>query len=322
MALRTSATDAAHAIDATDATDATSAPDATQQTQPIHEVSDPMARRNLRLLKPGEYRPDWSQAARGGGISPIFLALVAAFAASGIALYKGYGSDRAGVFIFVLCGWLISLCLHEFMHAAAAYWGGDHTVAQKGYLRLDPRVYGHPVLTFVLPIFFLLIGGLPLPGGAVSVESHRLRGKWKDSLVSASGPAVNVMFSVVLIAVLKTWGPYVAWFPGVPVAPGGAFWAALTFLAYIQVASAILNLLPIPGLDGYGIIEPFLSYEWRRIGAQIAPYGILLVFVLLYALGPDRNFIANWSQDILNGRTPINGEYYGYHLFKFWSNDF
>jgi Zn-dependent protease len=278
-----------------------------------------MARTNLRLLKPGEYRPDWSQSARGGGISPIFLALVAGFAASGVALYKGYGSDRAGVFIFVFAGWLISLCLHEFMHAAAAYWAGDHTVAGKGYLRLDPRLYGHPVLTFVLPLFFLLIGGLPLPGGAVAIESHRLRGKWKDSLVSASGPAVNVVFSVVLIAVLKIWGPGYIWYPGEP-PHGAAFWSALTFLAYIQVASAILNLLPIPGLDGYGIIEPFLSYDWRRMAAQIAPYGIVIVFVLLYALGPDRNFIANWAHDILNGRSPQNGEYFGYHLFRFWGS--
>ncbi|NUP50974.1 MAG: site-2 protease family protein [Catenulispora sp.] len=278
-----------------------------------------MARKNLRLVA-GEYRPDWSQSARGGPISPIFLALVAGFVASGIALYRGFGSDRAGVFIFVLCGWLVSLCLHEFMHAAAAYWGGDHTVAGKGYLRLDPRLYGHPVLTFVLPLFFLLIGGLPLPGGAVSIESHRLRGKWKDSLVSAAGPAVNIVSSVVLLVVLNTWGP--GWIytvnPAVP--EHSAFWSALTFLAYIQVASAILNLLPIPGLDGYGIIEPFLSYEWRRMAAQIAPYGILLVFALLYALGPDRNFIANWTSDILDGHVPVNGEFYGYHLFRFWGS--
>ncbi|MEY9856745.1 Zn-dependent protease [Catenulispora sp. GAS73] len=277
-----------------------------------------MARKNLRLIKPGEYRPDWSQSARGGGVSPIFLALVAGFAASGFALYKGYGSNRAGVFIFVLCGWLISLCLHEFMHAAAAYWGGDHTVARKGYLRLDPRVYGHPVLTFVLPLFFLLVGGLPLPGGAVAIESHRLRGKWKDSLVSAAGPAVNVVFSIVLLVVLNTWGPHWIFTPTVP--DHAALWSALTFLAYIQIASAILNLLPIPGLDGYGIIEPFLSADWRRIGAQIAPYGILIVFALLYALGPDRNFIARWAHDILDPNSPPNGYFYGYNLFKFWGS--
>ncbi|WP_344655749.1 site-2 protease family protein [Catenulispora subtropica] len=274
-----------------------------------------MARNNLRLVA-GEYRPDWSQQARGGPVSPIFLALIAGSFASGIALYRGFGSDRAGVFIFVLCGWLVSLCLHEFMHAAAAYWGGDHTVANKGYLRLDPRFYGHPVLTFILPLFFLLIGGLPLPGGAVSIESHRLRGKWKDSLVSASGPAVNVAFSVILLIILNTWGP--GWIYTTAVPDHAAFWSALTFLAYIQVASAILNLLPIPGLDGYGIIEPFLSYEWRRMAAQIAPYGILIVFALLYALGPDRNFIANWAHDILDGHVPVNGEYFGYHLFRFW----
>ena len=274
-----------------------------------------MAPTKLRLA-PGDYRPDWSVQTRGG-ISPIFLGLVAGFLASGVALWRGFGSDKAGVFIFVFCGWMISLCLHEFMHAVAAYWGGDHTIAGKGYLRLDPRRYGHPVLTFALPLFFLLMGGLPLPGGAVLVESHRLRGKWKDSLVSLAGPAVNVVFSVVLLAVLKAVGP--VWIDSPSDPAHAAFWSALTFLAFVQVASAILNLLPIPGLDGYGILEPFLSPEWRRMGRQIAPYGILIVFALLYALGPQRNFIATWTWHIVDAFAPTNGYFFGYNLFKFWS---
>src|SRR5260221_2808454 len=121
-----------------------------------------MARTNIRLV--GEYRPDWSPSARGP-ISPLFLVIVAGFVASGVAWWQGLGSDKAGVFLFVLCGWLLSLCLHEFMHAVAAYWGGDHTVAAKGYLRLDPLRYGHPLLTFILPVVFLFLGGIPLPGG-------------------------------------------------------------------------------------------------------------------------------------------------------------
>ena len=43
------------------------------------------------------------------------------------------------------------------------------------------------------------------------------------------------------------------------------------------------------------------------MAAQIAPYGILIVFVLLYALGPDKNFIANWAHDILDPHSPVNG---------------
>jgi Zn-dependent protease len=51
--------------------------------------------------------------------------------------------------------------------------------------------------------------------------------------------------------------------------PRAAFWAALTFLAYLQFAAALLNLCPIPGLDGYGMAEPYLPEGIRRVGARL-----------------------------------------------------
>ena len=271
-----------------------------------------MARSKLRLV--GDHRPDWSAEARGP-ISPIFLALIAGFIASGVALWRGFGSDRAGTFIFVLTGWLISLCLHEFMHAAAAYWGGDHTVAGKGYLRLDPMRYGHPVLTFILPMVYLLIGALPLPGGAVMIENHRLRSKFRDSMTSLAGPAANIVSAGILLTVLAVADPAYQFGNHL------AFWSALSFLAYLQVATAILNLIPIPGLDGYGVIEPYLSGEWRRLGNQIRPYGLLIMFLLLFALPQTRHLISNWSIDIMTAvGAPTGWVGLGQFLFQFWKN--
>ena len=274
-----------------------------------------MARTNLRLL-PGEYRPDWSRSARGP-ISPFFLALVAGFVASGIAMWEGFGSYRAGAVIFVVCGWLITLCLHEFMHSASAYWGGDHTVAEKGYLRLDPMRYGHPLLTFILPVFYLFVGLLPLPGGAVLIEQGRLRSRAKRSLVSAAGPAVNIVAAAILLIVLHFGNVFTSHSAG-----QAAFWASMAFLASLQVATAILNLLPIPGLDGYGIIEPWLSYEWRRIGDQIRPYGLLIMFALLFAIPSTRNQLSTWSSDIvrLAGDGLDYVAYVGSGLFQFWKH--
>jgi Zn-dependent protease len=273
-----------------------------------------MARTQLRLL-PGEYQPDWSASARGP-ISPIFLALVAGFAASGAALWQGFGSDRAGVFIFVVCGWLITLCLHEFMHAVAAYWGGDHTVAAKGYLRLDPTRYGHPLLTFILPVVYLLMGGLPLPGGAVLIENHRVRSKLKTSLVSLAGPAVNIAASVILLVALHVGGTGFA-------RDHFALWAALAFLAFLEIATAILNLIPIPGLDGYGVIEPWLGREGRRLGDQIRPYGLLIMFALLFAVPSTRHLIGDWTYNVMDAtgnELTKYGAAVGSSLFQFWRN--
>lgn len=277
-----------------------------------------MSRQTIRLL-PGEYRPEWSSAEDQGGISPIFLALVAGFVASGVALYEGYGSNKLGVFLFVFCGWMITLCLHEFMHALAAYTGGDRTVKGKGYLRLDPLRYGHPLLTFILPLLFLFLNGIPLPGGAVMIETHRLRGRARDSLVSAAGPAINVVSAAIMLTVIKVWAPSEILSP--TETPHGAFWAGLTFLAYLQVASAILNLIPIPGLDGYGIVEPWLSHDLRRLGQQAAPFGLLIAFGLLFSVPATRDLFSNTAQKIMDDfDAPAYWQYWGLGLFKFWTN--
>jgi Zn-dependent protease len=236
-----------------------------------------------------------------------------------VALYRGFGDARIGVFLFVFCGWLVTLCLHEFMHALFAYHGGDHTVKDKGYLRLDPLRYGHPLLTFVIPLVFLFLNGIPLPGGAVMIESHRLRGRLKDSLVSAAGPAVNVVAGLILLTVIKTAAPPVIYSPTEPAHAG--FWSAMTLLAYLQVASAILNLIPVPGLDGYGIVEPWLSYDLRKLGRQVMPFGLLIVFALLFSVPTTRDWFVNGSDRIMRAfGEPVDGQYWGFTMFKFWSS--
>jgi Zn-dependent protease len=279
-------------------------------------VEDEVAKARLRKrLTPG--RPSAGRRERGhrGGISKIFLGLLALTAVSGWTLWAGIGPAAVSVFVFVLSGWLVTLCLHEFFHAYTAHRGGDDSVAGKGYLNLDPRKYGHPVLTLLIPLIVLVIGGIPLPGGAVMIESHRLRNRFRDALVSAAGPAVNIVAAIVLLIVVSTAGPD---FIVSLEQPHAAFWAGLTFLAYLQVATAILNLMPVPGLDGWGIIDPYLPDSARRAGDKVKPYGFILLFLLLM-LPPFRSafgFACAFFLDL--AQAPINGVYFGYDLFRFW----
>jgi len=245
----------------------------------------------------------------------IFVGLVVTAIASGLLLWAELTPASVTVFVFVLSAWLVTLCLHEFCHALMAHRRGDHTVADKGYLTLDIRRYGHPLLTFVLPVLFLIMGGLPLPGGAVMVETHRLRGRFGSAMVSAAGPAVNIVAAAILLLVVSTAGPEFMFGLGEPHA---AFWAALTFLAYLEVVTAILNLIPVPGIDGYGIIEPFLPLSARRTGERIKPYGLVLLFLLMIL--PPVRAAFTWATDLIvdGSGAPINGVYYGYVLFQFY----
>src|ERR1700757_3197458 len=105
--------------------------------------------------------------------SPIFLAIVGLTACGG-ALAWWDGADLgalayAAVFIFVIAGWVVSLCLHEFGHAFTAWRFGDRDIALRGYLDLDPRRYVSPVWSIVVPIAITAIGGVGPPRGAGGV---------------------------------------------------------------------------------------------------------------------------------------------------------
>ena len=90
----------------------------------------------------------------------IFLAIVAITAAGGALAWQAGANDDeplayVGVFTFVIAGWVVSLCLHEFAHAFTAWRFGDHDVAVRGYLTLNPFKYTHPLLSLVFPVLFI-----------------------------------------------------------------------------------------------------------------------------------------------------------------------
>ena len=207
-------------------------------------------------------------------LSIRFLILLAGFTGFGAALYLGVSRANALVVAFVVLGWIVSLCLHESSHALAAYFGGDRSVETRGYLSLDPMAYAQPMLTFGLPVLFVLLGGVGLPGGAVFIERLSLRSRWWDSLVSAAGPLANAIF-LAAIAI-----PF--WLDWPMKGGGGAFWNALAFLGYLQATALALNLLPIPGFDGFGIIRPHLPNDMQLQADRFAAISGLLLLALIF----------------------------------------
>lgn len=173
-------------------------------------------------------------------------------------------------FIVVLIGWIVSLTLHEFSHAFVAFRGGDFTVRDKGYLTFNPLKYTHPVYSILLPLGFLLLGGIGLPGGVVYIETWRLYSRKWETAVSLAGPFSNLLLAVVLGSLLRF----------APLSDTG-IWPGLAFLALLQVTAALFNLLPVPPFDGYGALRPHLSAEMRgRMDsfAQVSMWVVLAVF--------------------------------------------
>ncbi|MEM8638921.1 MAG: tetratricopeptide repeat protein [Cyanobacteria bacterium P01_G01_bin.54] len=172
--------------------------------------------------------------------------------------------------IFIVFGYLFSLCLHEFGHALCAYYGGDESVKEKGYLTFNLFKYTHSQFSLVLPLIFLLLGGFALPGGAVYINHNQLKSRLWKSAVSFAGPLANILF-VLLLSI-----PFMGQAPSLYTS--SEFWAAWSYLIYIEVSLTIFNLLPIPPLDGYGIFEPWLPTHIQALFNKIRPYGIWIVF--------------------------------------------
>ena len=214
-------------------------------------------------------------------ISPVFLALVAATAGSGALLWFDVLPTGTGVITitFVTAGWITSLCVHEFGHALVAYLGGDRSVVGYGYLSLNPLRYTNILLSIAMPVAFLLLGGIGLPGGAVYINRSALRSKRWDSAVSVAGPAGTLLCGL-LIAI-----PYLTRNPDFWVSHL-AFFGALAFLGFIEAIALVLNLLPIPGLDGFGIIRPWLPYSIQDLANRYGQMAIIGVFIVLFFVAP------------------------------------
>jgi Zn-dependent protease len=211
-------------------------------------------------------------------------------------------------FIIVLLGWIFSLCLHEFSHAAVAYLGGDTTVREKGYLTFNPLKYTHPVYSILLPLLFLALGGIGLPGGAVYIETWRLRSRAWKSAVSLAGPAANLLMAIVLSIGLSA----------APLSRDG-IWPALCFLAFLQISALVLNLIPLPPFDGFGAVEPYLPERVRAGLAQVSNLLPWAVFFLLWYVPEVYNTF--WTlvislTDALN--VPLDLVQLGLRDFRFW----
>ena len=102
--------------------------------------------------------------------------------------------------------------------------------------------------------------------------------QWR-SLASAAGPVSNLLF-----AILIGW-PFLIFRDS---APGGTeqFWAALAFLVFVELSAVVLNLIPIPPFDGFGIIAPWLSIEIRILANRLGMLPLLVLFFLLWQGGP------------------------------------
>lgn len=172
---------------------------------------------------------------------------------------------------------LFAITLHEVAHGWVAKLLGDRTAEQQGRLSLNPLKHIDPVGTLLVPglllVFSQFIFGWAKP---VPVDWGRLRNPRRDvGWVAAAGPAANLAMTVfwILIAKLAIYlNSALVSRPMIFMAAAGVF---------INIALMLLNLLPLPPLDGGRILSSLLSPRMAMKYALIEPYGFIILLVLI-----------------------------------------
>jgi Zn-dependent protease len=183
---------------------------------------------------------------------------------------------------------LFAITIHEAAHGYVARHFGDMTAYQQGRISLNPLRHIDPVGTILLPILTLWLGGI-LFGWAkpVPVNFSALRRPKQDMLwVALAGPAVNLLMALF-------WG---IWIKVALMSPESYYAEPLMEMAQlgvkINVVLMVLNLLPLPPLDGGRIAISLLPHRLAMKLASIEPYGMFILIglaftpVLSWVLGP------------------------------------
>ncbi|MBT9163789.1 MAG: putative zinc metalloprotease Rip2 [Chloroflexi bacterium] len=169
---------------------------------------------------------------------------------------------------------LFSIVIHEVAHGAMAYYLGDPTAKYAGRLTLNPIRHLDPIGSILVPLFLVIIGS-PLFGWAkpVPFNPYYLRDRRYGSLkVAIAGPASNLLIALVFGLLIRSF-PDLAGFPAI----------FLSAIVFVNILLAVINLMPIPPLDGSHILFTFLPSSMQRLRVMFSRYGfvILVIFIVV-----------------------------------------
>jgi len=181
---------------------------------------------------------------------------------------------------------IFAITLHEVAHGWAASKLGDQTALMLGRLSLNPIKHIDPIGTIVVPIALLVMGGFVFGWAkAVPVDTRNFKNPAADmAKVAVAGPAANLLMAIFWAIIAKTGTILQTSIPDV-----GTYLIYTGFAGVsINLILLVLNLIPIPPLDGSRVLSAFLPKKLAWQYNQIAPYGffILIGMMLLGVLSP------------------------------------
>jgi len=184
---------------------------------------------------------------------------------------------------------IISITVHEFMHAYVGYKLGDTTARDEGRLSFNPIKHIDPIMTIALPVItFLLFKAPILVAKPVPFTPWLVRYREKGvALLSIAGPLSNLVLAAVAAVIARS-------FSG-----GSITYQILFYFSQLNIGLFLFNLIPLPPLDGSRVLYAFVPQPVRDLMDQIEPYGFFVIFAIV-ALGGFGGILGSLYNSIMN----------------------
>jgi Zn-dependent protease len=181
---------------------------------------------------------------------------------------------------------LFAITIHEASHGWAAYKMGDPTAHALGRITLNPIAHIDPIGTILLPVILIIMGAPPFGyAKPVPVNPLNLRNPRQDNLlISAAGPLANLsvaLIAFILIKLLLMTNPTAPYMMEGVRSLGNGLFLIIYYTILINVILAVFNMIPIPPLDGSGVLMGLISAEAAEKYDQIRPYGFMILILLI-----------------------------------------
>jgi len=194
---------------------------------------------------------------------------------------------------------LLSMAIHEMMHALASDRLGDDTARMLGRVSLNPLPHIDPLWTVAVPMLLLLSHSPFLFGAAkpVPVNFNRLRyGEWGGAIVGAIGPLTNLVIACVGAFLFNRFSPDI----------GTTLYEVLRITIVLNIGLFVFNMIPWPPLDGSRVLYAFAPRGLRQFMESVESIGIagLLMFVFLFQFSGFGNPVGDLMVKLVHALAP------------------
>lgn len=180
--------------------------------------------------------------------------------------------------VFVFVGIILSMSVHEAMHAYVGHWLGDTTAKDEGRLTLNPIKHIDLITTVLLPLVLIIFGAVPFfAAKPVPFNPHRVRyQEFGAALIGIAGPFTNLVLAIISGLALRFFvvgmDEVVAQF--------------IATFCQVNIGFFLFNMIPFPPLDGSRLLYAFAPEPLQQLMRTIESYGFAAILAFVFLLYP------------------------------------